>query len=98
MTVRKRDRLEIIKDILVAIREKKNNARPTHILYKSNLSSEMLKQYLGELMENKFIEEIKDKKNTKRYSLLDKGFNYIKDYSVIKEFVESYGLEQNNNN
>lgn len=97
MTVRKRERLEIIKDILVTIRDKNNNARPTHILYKSNLSSEMLKQYLSELIKNKFIEEIKDKKNTKRYSLLDKGFNYIKDYSVIKKFMESYGLEQNNN-
>lgn len=97
MNSRKRERLEIIKDILVAIRDKNNNARPTHILYKSNLSSEMLKQYLGELIDNKFIQETKDKKDNKIYSLLDKGFNYIKDYNVIKEFMESYGLEQNNN-
>lgn len=90
---RKRERLEIIKDILISIRDKGNKVRPTHILYKSNLSSEMLKQYLSELIKNQFIIENKDKKNNKIYSLLPKGFNYLKDYSIIKGFMESYGLE-----
>ena len=90
---RKRERLEIIRDVLLVIRDKGGKVRPTHILYKSNLSSDMLKQYLGELIENKFIKEERDKKNNKLYSLLPKGFNYLKDYAVIKGFIESYGLE-----
>lgn len=90
---RKRERLEIIRDVLLVIREKGDKVRPTHILYKSNLSSDMLKQYLGELIENGFIVEERDKKDNKLYSLLPKGFNYLKDYSVIKGFMESYGLE-----
>ena len=90
---RKRERLEIIKDILLVIREKGGHVRPTHILYRSNLSSGMLKQYMTELLENEFIIEEKDKKDNKTYSLLPKGFNYLKDYSVIKGFMESYGLE-----
>ena len=89
---KKRDRLEIIRDILFVIREKKE-ARPTHILYKSNLSTDMLKQYLKELIDNGFIVENRNKKNHKLYSLLPKGFNYLKDYSVIKGFMESYGLD-----
>ena len=90
---RKRERLEIIRDVLLAIRNKGKEVRPTHILYKSNLSSDMLKQYLGELIKNGFVVEERDKKNNKLYSLLPKGFNYLKDYSVIKGFMESYGLE-----
>ncbi len=90
---RKREHLEIIKDVLLAIQEKGSSVRPTHILYKSNLSSEMLKQYLKELLDNEFIVEERDKKNNKMYSLLPKGFNYLKDYAVIKGFMESYGLD-----
>jgi predicted transcriptional regulator len=90
---RKRERLEIIRDVLLAIRDKGSNVRPTHILYRSNLSSEMLKQYLGELISNSFVIEEKDSKGHKVYSLLPKGFDYIKDYSVIVGFMESYGLE-----
>jgi predicted transcriptional regulator len=53
----------------------------------------MLKQYLSELIEKDLIIEEKDKKHNKTYSLTNKGFKYIKDFSIIKEFMESYGLE-----
>jgi len=90
---RKRERLEIIRDVLMAIQSKGSKVRPTHILYRSNLSSDMLKQYLQELIEKELIIEEKDKKGSKLYSLTPKGFNYIKDYEIIKGFMESYGLE-----
>jgi predicted transcriptional regulator len=90
---RKRERLEIILDVLTAIRDKGNGVKPTHILYKSNLSSDMLKDYLKELLKKKFILEEVDEKQKKTYSLTEKGFNYIKDFSVIKGFIESYGLD-----
>ena len=90
---RKRDRLEIIRDVLQAIQSKGDKARPTFILYRSNLSSDMLKQYLKELIDKKFIKEETDKKKNKFYSLTQKGFDYIRDYLTIKEFMESYGLE-----
>ena len=90
---RKRERLEIIYDILKAIQDKGGNVKPTHILYKSNLSHQMLIDYMSELIEKKFISESIDKKNNKKYSLTEKGFNYIRDFSVISSYVESYGLE-----
>ncbi len=89
---KKRDRLTIIHDILKAVREKPGKVRQTHILYKSNLSHQMLVDYVGELIEKEFIIENTDKKGKKYFELTDKGHNYLKDYEVIKGFVDSYGL------
>ena len=91
--VRKRERLEIIHDIMHAIQEKKGISKPTHILYKSNLSHQMLSDYLAELITKEFVKEIKGKKERKTYELTDKGYNFLKDYKVIKGFIESYGLD-----
>ena len=55
---KKRNRLEIIRDILNVIKEKSGRIKPTHILYKSNLSHQMMKEYLEELMEKQFIKEL----------------------------------------
>ncbi len=88
----KRDRLEIIFDILNSIREKTGIVLQTHILYKSNLSHQMLVEYVGELIEKGFILENEDKKGKKNYELTKKGYNYLNDYQVIRGFVDSYGL------
>ncbi|MBR9693371.1 hypothetical protein GOV07_05625 [Candidatus Woesearchaeota archaeon] len=90
--MRKRERSEIIHDVLSAINAK-GEAKPTHILYKSNLSTKMLNEYLGILIGKGFISEKTDKKGKKLYRLEEQGFNYLKDFSVIKSFMESYGLE-----
>lgn len=91
--VKKRDRLEIIHDILYAIREHRGIVRPTHILYKSNLSHMMLTDYLAELQEKGFLVESTDKDKKKSYVLTDKGFKYLSEYAVIRSFVDSYGLD-----
>ena len=89
---RKRERLEIIHSILKTIRNNPQDTKPTHILYKSNLSHQMLTEYLTELAEGKFIEEKTDKKGRKHYVLTEKGFKYLQDYQVIQGFLDSYGL------
>ncbi|MFP4423960.1 MAG: winged helix-turn-helix domain-containing protein [Candidatus Woesearchaeota archaeon] len=89
----KRERIEIIYDVLKAIQDKGGKAKPTHILYKSNLSSQMMKQYLMSLIEKGFIEEVRDKKN-KYYVLNKKGFEYIKDFDMIRKFMDSYDLNE----
>ncbi len=88
---KKRDRLQVIYDILEVIRDKGENIKPTHILYKSNLSHQMMQQYLGELITKEFIIE-KENEKGKTYSLTEKGFEYLKEYRQITKFVESFGL------
>ena len=91
---KKRDRLEIIQDILRSIREKKGVVKKTHVLYKSNLSHQMLTEYVNYLIEKDFIEEKEDKKGKKHFELKDKGFNFLEDYEKIKGLIESYGLDE----
>ncbi|MBR9681985.1 MAG: hypothetical protein GOV00_04275 [Candidatus Altiarchaeota archaeon] len=90
---RKRDRLQIIYDILHFLQGRKGKVRPTHILYKSNLSHQMLTSYLTELTSNGFVIEQTDKKGKKLYEITKKGQNFLRDFHVIRSFIDSYGLE-----
>ncbi len=87
----KRNRMEIIHDILDAIREE-GEIKPTHILYGANLSHDMMKDYLDELLEKDMIEK-KEEDDGTFYSLKEKGFEYLNEYERIKEFMESFGLD-----
>jgi len=88
---KKRTRLEIIRDILEVIKSKSGKIKPTHILYKSNLSHQMMEEYLQELIEKSFILESLNKKQ-KTYSITEKGKNYLSQYSSIVEFTNTFGL------
>lgn len=89
--MKKRGRLDIIKDILEVIRSKSGNIKPTHILYKSNLSHQMMQEYLAELMQKGFIQEHRFTQG-KRYSITPKGLTYLQKYRSIVDFTESFGL------
>ena len=88
----KRDRVRIMHDMLEVVIHKGNKAKLTHILYKANLSHNMFTEYMGELMRRGFVAEDVDQKERKSYSLTEKGFNFMRDYKVIKDFLDSYGL------
>lgn len=88
---KKRNRLQIIFDILRVIRDRNGRIKPTHILYKSNLSHQMMMDYLDELKQKEFILEIKKDKG-KTYAITSKGEKYLSEYSTIKEFANSFGL------
>jgi predicted transcriptional regulator len=88
----KRDRIGIMHDILQLIRDKDGKIKPTQIMYKANLSHSMLKEYMDELQERRFIVENVDRKQKRTYNLTEKGYNFLKDYEVIKSFFDSYGL------
>ena len=68
MSEKKRERLEVIYDILKVIRDSNNNIKPTRLLYASNLSQKMCKLYIAELTEKDFI-EVAEIKKKKQYSL-----------------------------
>lgn len=90
--VKKRERLEVISDILISIRDSNNKIKPTRLLYSSNLSPQMFKDYLKELMNKEFIVETIDKKGKKYFSLTNKGFEFLEKYKMIQEFVDNFGL------
>jgi predicted transcriptional regulator len=89
---KKRERLQVIYDILRVIRDRGDNIKPTHILYKSNLSHQMMQQYLNELINKEFIIEKETEKGGKTYSLTEKGYKYLDEYQKITSFIESFGL------
>lgn len=88
----KRSKLQVIYDILKAIQEKNGSIKPTHILYKSNLSHQMMDEYLTELKEKEFVLE-HETKRSKTFSLTDKGHHYLERYKLIEEFTSSFGLD-----
>jgi len=88
---KKRNRLQIIHDILRVIREKDGRIKPTHILYKSNLSHQMMEEYLTELISKEFVIEKQEGKG-RTYCITDKGRNYLEKYAMIADFASSFGL------
>ncbi|MFW5991510.1 MAG: winged helix-turn-helix domain-containing protein [Candidatus Nanoarchaeia archaeon] len=91
--MKKRERTEIIYDILKSIQDNSGKAKPTRILYKSNLSSQMLNDYLEFLIEKGFITKTEEKKG-KFYEISSKGHKYIEDFKYIQRFMDSYDLNE----
>jgi predicted transcriptional regulator len=89
--IQKRERLEIIYDILVLINNNHNQIKPTPLLRKSNLCSSQFEKYIQELLDKNFIEIIFiDSK--KHYRLTKKGFEYISKYKIILRIIEDFDL------
>lgn len=87
----RRDKLRIIYDMLLAIQEKGGKIKPTHLLYKSNLSHAKMQNYLKELLDKEMIEEKSDDLN-KIYIITKNGVKFLEDYKKIKEFTDSFGF------
>jgi predicted transcriptional regulator len=88
---KKRERLEVIFDILSVVRDNGNSVKPTRLLYASNLSPQMFKEYVEELLSKGFIEQ-NGNEGKKTYSLTTKGFEFLDKYKVIQGFIENFGL------
>jgi predicted transcriptional regulator len=91
MTSKKRERLDVIRDILQTIRQNRE-IKPTRLLYASNLSPQMFKEYINELLSKKFIKLEVDDKEKKTFSLTKKGQDFLQEYKVIENFIENFGL------
>jgi len=87
----KRNKLEIIKDILTIIHSNHNHIKSTPLLRQSNISTARFKEYFNELVEKKFIKEINNK-NNKSISLTDKGFKFLEKYKTIINFIDEFEL------
>ncbi len=89
----KRTRIDIIGDMLMAISDKGGKIKPTHLMYKANLSHGQMKIYLEELMQKKFVKKTKSGTIT-GISLTDLGYEYLLKLREIKEFEKTFGFEE----
>ena len=75
---KKRNDLEIVKDILYAVRKK---SKKTNILYLAQLNYCLLEKYLNILLKNKLLNRVNDSS----YLVSKKGKNFLK---VYKEYLD----------
>lgn len=88
----KRTKMDIMYDILYTMLEKRGRIKPTHLLYKANLSYSMMKKYLDELIEKEYVLETKTKENYNYLILTDKGRDFFHELNKMKEFKDAFGL------
>jgi len=93
----RRSRLELIFDILLAIQNKGGRIKPTHLMYKSNLSHKLLNSYLEELIGKQLvlIEEIPMRKRqtpSKMVIITEKGLGFLAEFRRMREFTDAFGL------
>jgi predicted transcriptional regulator len=84
--MKKRERLDVINDILKTINSKQKIKR-TLLQQKSNLSPQMFKEYIEELTQKKFIS-----KSETEFSLTKKGKEFLQEYKTILNFIDNFGL------
>ena len=87
----KRERLDVIYDMLQAIIRNNNEIGPTRLIQLSNLSPVMFREYTKDLIEQELIHEI-EKKNKKFYTVSDKGYKFIEKYKTFKSFISELGI------
>ena len=87
----KRNKLEIIRDILKIIQENHNSIKPTPLLRQSNTSTARFKEYFNDLIKKKFIKEVNHKGN-KYISLTEKGTRFLEKYKTIINFIDEFEL------
>ena len=88
----KRNRIDIIENMLSLISEKKN-IKPTHLMYKSNLSHVQMKGYLEELVKKNFITKTLNDKNNSYISITENGIKFLEKIREMREFESAFGLE-----
>lgn len=89
--MKKRNRIEIIADILRTIKDKRGKIKQTHLMYKVNLSHKLMRSYLEELLSKEMIQEAKEQNNI--YIIIKpRGEEFIEKLQKLKEFQEVFGL------
>ena len=88
---RKRNRVDIIHDMLKVIHGNGGKIKKTPLMYKANLSHNQMESYLKELMKNQLIGvDISDKKSL--IKVTKKGTDFLVQYAQVKEFEKTFGL------
>jgi len=87
---KQRSTLRICLDIINAVKDLQN-AKPTHILNKANLSHDRLVKYLDQLVTHGLIEAKRDGEST-YYVITTRGVQFLIEMQRADEFVAGFGL------
>lgn len=87
----KRGKLEIIRDILEAIKENHGQIKITPLIRKSNMSSMRFQEYFSELLQKGLINESYTK-SSKKVSITEKGKRFLMKYKTIIDFIDEFEL------
>ncbi len=87
---RKRNKVEIVYDILRIIQKNGGEIKKTHLMYKANLSHNQMKLYLNELLKKQLIGNSPD--NSNLIIIAPKGRDFCIKYARVKEFERTFGL------
>ena len=80
----RRSGMEMICDVLRVVSE--GSLRPTHILYKANMSWKVLSSCLDLLVQKGMVDEQRDGKRT-TYSLTDRGRSILQMYDILRSVL-----------
>ena len=87
----RRSKNQVIHDMLYAIQQKGGSIKPTHLLYKANLSHDALRRYVEDLIKAGLIIE-EETKGKKSFVLQDAGYAFLEKYRKFKEFSDAFGI------
>ena len=87
----KRTRVDIIGDMLSSIVSKGGQIKPTHLMYKSNMSHVQMKTYIDDLVQKDLVKKVK-KGNFDYVIITDKGHGLLQKLREMKEFENAFGL------
>ncbi len=78
-------------DMLDAVMKKSGEIKPTHLMYKANLSYNQMQSYLEKLVDKEFVIEL-EKDDRKYIGITDKGRKYAVKLKETQEFKDAFGL------
>ena len=88
---RKRTRIDIIGDMLASIQNKGGEIKPTHLMYKSNMSHSQMNTYLDDLIQKDFVKKVKNSEY-EYIAMTPKGHEFLQKLKEVKEFEKAFGL------
>ena len=83
--------MEIISDMLAIVQSKNGTIKPTHLMYKANLSHSQMKLYLDELIARSLIKK-DDIKTGTMITITSNGREFLFKHNQMREFEKTFGL------
>jgi len=83
--------MDIISDMLNILRERGGSIKPTHLMYKANLSHKQMKGYLDELVKKNLIQPSVPGRDSK-ITITKKGIEFNLKYLQMKDLEKTFGL------